>query len=289
MTIDGAAPAVRWYGDGLRFSCRRCGNCCSGRGSVVRVGDAEVEALARARGLGTDEFRARHTRESVGETVLLDREHAGLADRPGDCEWLERRRDGTTSCRVADAKPDQCRSYPFWPRIVDDRESWEHEGESCAGIGSGALVEADEIDRVSGVARLRVALETLTDEVDAEVDAMGAVCELSGRCCDFPTAGHRLYVSRVEAERLGGAVDLARWNPATRLCPAWTDGRCTARASRPLACRTYFCDPRKQDDVADLSERATSGLKELHRRHRVPWDYRDVVDHLADLKKGGAT
>ena len=51
---------------------------------------------------------------------------------------------GNTSCRVNDAKPDQCATYPFWPRILRDREAWEVEGESCAGIGSGTPIPAGD-------------------------------------------------------------------------------------------------------------------------------------------------
>src|SRR6185295_16021048 len=99
------AAMTRWYAGGLRFACRRCGNCCSGKGSVVVVSPREVEALARVAGMTVAAFGERHTREAFGDTVLVDRDD-------GSCEWLDRAEDGTTSCRVQDAKPDQCRAYP---------------------------------------------------------------------------------------------------------------------------------------------------------------------------------
>ncbi len=272
----------RWYAAGLRFRCERCGNCCGGKGSVVQLSPRETEALANHVGMSVAEFRAEHTRESLGETVLLD--------RPGstDCEWLERNRDGTTACRVNAAKPDQCRDYPFWSRVVRDRESFEHEGESCRGIGRGDTIPADEIDRRAGLVRFREAVETLLEEVDAEVRALAPVCFASGNCCDFPRAGHRLYVSRAEAERLARGVDLAKWDASSGLCPAWKDRRCTAREHRPLACRTYFCDPRTESQTGDMAERYTGALKSLHARHNVPWDYRDLLAHLADLQQRAA-
>ena len=269
---------TRWYAAGLGFRCARSGGCCSGKGSVVRLSAREIEALANHLRMTVPAFRAEHTRESVGETVLRD------VKGSGDCEWLERHRDGTTGCRVNDAKPDQCRTYPFWPRVLRDAESWEHQGRSCRGIGHGPAIPADEIDRRAGLDRFREALETLLAEVDAEVRALAPVCFVSGACCDFPRAGHRLYVSQPEAERLARGVDLAAWDPASGLCPAWKDRRCTAREHRPLACRTYFCDPNTEEPTRQMTERYVEALKALHERHRVPWDYGDVLAHLSALR-----
>ncbi len=242
------------------------------------VSRREREALANRLGMSAAAFEARHTRESLGERVLLD------IPGSGDCEWLVRRRDGTSNCRVNDVKPDQCATYPFWPRIVEDRERWEVEGESCRGIGAGKPLVAYEIDRRAGLVRFRAALETLLAELDAEILALAPTCRLSGDCCDFPRAGHRLYTSRVEAERLARGVDLAGWNPESGLCPAWKERRCTAREHRPLACRSYFCDPRTTAATHDVTERYVARLKDLHDRHRVAWDYRDLLVHLASLR-----
>ena len=51
-----------WYGDGLRFECTRCGNCCSGTPGSVRVNDAEIAKLAEHLELAIDEFRVIYTR-----------------------------------------------------------------------------------------------------------------------------------------------------------------------------------------------------------------------------------
>ncbi|MCG3135886.1 MAG: hypothetical protein HMLKMBBP_03662 [Planctomycetes bacterium] len=276
VRADGAPGP--WYRDGLRFSCHRCGNCCVGQGSVVVVNDREVEALARSRGMTVAAFRAAHTRDSFGDTVLVDR-----AD--GSCEWLERGADGKTSCRVHDAKPDQCRSYPFWPRVLRSPESWRAEGAKCRGIAEadGPPIPADEIDRKTGKADALEALDLLLEELDAEVPELGATCWLSGDCCDFPKAGHRLFATRLEAERFARGVDLRGFDASKGLCPAWKGGRCTAREHRPSACRVYFCDPNAAEKVNDLGERTVTRLRWLHERHGLPWDYREWTSHLAEL------
>lgn len=36
-----------------------------------------------------------------------------------------------------EARPTQCRTYPFWSNIVDSKESWNREARECPGIGIG--------------------------------------------------------------------------------------------------------------------------------------------------------
>ncbi len=269
---------MSWYAEGVRFDCQRCGNCCSGRGSVVRVSRRERAALARFLGLSIEDFEAQHTRATAAATVLLDKEGSA------ECEWLDRRPDGLTGCRVNDAKPDQCRSYPFWPGVLRDQEAWDAEGAKCRGIGAGPVIPPEEVDRRAGLERFREAVETLFVELDAELELVGARCWASGNCCDFPNWGHRLFTSRVEAERFAEGVDLSTWDPESGLCPAWKDRRCTAREQRPFACRSYYCDPVTEERTQDVTERYITALKSLHERHRVPWDYRDWIDHLRSLR-----
>lgn len=276
---------MSWYSRGLRFDCKRCGNCCGGVGSVVRVSDREIEALAAHVGLTPRVFVERHTAIDDGERVLLDRAPAPGEDPSGECEWLRRDEAGLTSCAVQDAKPDQCASYPFWPRLLLTRDAWEREARSCAGIGSGTLRDEEAIDAKLGRDEFRRRLEVLFDELDAEVAAVGARCEASGNCCDFPTAGHRLYTSRVEAERFARGVDLSAWDADSGLCPAWVDRRCTAREHRPTGCRVYYCDPDHEQTLEDVAERSITRLKWLHDAHDVAWDYRDFLAHLAELQQ----
>lgn len=281
-----------WYRDGLRFACKRCGNCCSGKGSVVVVTPREREAIARHLGMSVPEFETKHARiawyseragRPVGEAAADDDVVLVDHDETGDCEWLVRNADGTTACRVNAAKPDQCASYPFWPRIVGSREAWEAEGERCKGIGEGDPVPAAEVERRAGLDEAMEDLELLLQELDYEVKDIGARCWLSGDCCDFDAAGHRLFTSEIEARRFAKGVDLTGRDPNSTQCPAWKDRRCTAREHRPLACRTYFCDPRFKDAVHELTERYVTRLKWLHEKHGLPWDYRDFLSHLARI------
>lgn len=123
-----------WYRDGLRFSCTRCGRCCRGPGTVS-VSDAEIEALARRLELAPEEFRTAYTRTLRGGAVSL-RER-----RNRDCVFYDRAR----GCRVYEARPRQCRTWPFWRAIVHSEERWQEEADGCPGMNRGALHAAAEI------------------------------------------------------------------------------------------------------------------------------------------------
>lgn len=115
-----------WYAAGLRFDCSRCGACCSGAPGYVWIGSGEAAAAAAHLGLGIREFLARYARRVPGGVSLRE-------DASGRCLLFD---DG---CRIYPVRPAQCRTYPFWARIVADRSSWEREAASCPGIGAGPL------------------------------------------------------------------------------------------------------------------------------------------------------
>lgn len=56
--------------------------------------------------------------------------------RNSQCHFLNQ-----TGCSVHVVKPVQCRTYPFWPELVEDRNAWQEEGKRCPGIGKGELIQ----------------------------------------------------------------------------------------------------------------------------------------------------
>jgi Fe-S-cluster containining protein len=135
--------AEPWYKDGLRFTCTRCGHCCTGEPGYVWVTDEELRAIAEFRGEPLEEVRALYTRwTSRGRTL---REKAN-----GDCVFYDR----TAGCTVYPVRPPQCRTWPFWESNVLMPESWEHTCAICPGSGQGELIPAEEITRRLRVIRL---------------------------------------------------------------------------------------------------------------------------------------
>lgn len=116
-----------WFEDGVRFRCLfpECGDCCSGKRGpgYVWVGVEEMEALAELLQLEFDAFTRRYVRQVDDRFSLIEKPNT-------DCIFYEH----GTGCTVYEARPTQCRTYPFWPEIMGSRHAWEREGCFCPGI-----------------------------------------------------------------------------------------------------------------------------------------------------------
>ncbi len=127
-----------WYAEGLRFGCTGCGRCCTGAPGYVWVTEQEIQEMAHHIQLPIDLFYRRYVRR-VGQRLSL------IERRNGDCVFL---RDGKL-CEVYPQRPRQCRTFPFWPLALRDRQGWESLREDCEGIDhpDGKLYTAEEIER----------------------------------------------------------------------------------------------------------------------------------------------
>jgi len=119
-----------WYKSGLQFKCEGtdCGDCCSGRWGpgYVWLTLKEMKGIAKALEITFDQFTLQYVRK-VGERY-------SLIERPNhDCIFYVEGK----GCSVYDARPGQCRSYPFWPHNIDKPEDWQEQAEQCPGIGCG--------------------------------------------------------------------------------------------------------------------------------------------------------
>src|SRR5579872_4763422 len=58
--------------------------------------------------------------------------------RHSQCHFL--RDEG---CSIHAVKPTQCRIFPFWPELTDDKREWRKAAAWCPGIGKGELVQIE--------------------------------------------------------------------------------------------------------------------------------------------------
>ena len=122
--------------DGLRFHCLPgCTRCCTQKGFVYLTEDDILRAAAYLN-LEPAEFERRF----VYRTRRLRRLRMKRT-----CPFLK-----TDGCSIHPAKPTQCRLFPFWPELVEDRKNWRRVSRYCPGIGTGRLVQiGTAIERAS--------------------------------------------------------------------------------------------------------------------------------------------
>jgi uncharacterized protein len=118
-----------WYGEGLRFTCTQCGNCCSGQPGYVWVTREEIRRISEFLG-GKDGWLDKATLRRVGF------KHS-LTERPnGDCVFLQKV-NGKRVCSIYPVRPLQCRTWPFWSTNLRSRDSWDAAAETCPGMNKG--------------------------------------------------------------------------------------------------------------------------------------------------------
>jgi Fe-S-cluster containining protein len=108
-----------------RFECQPgCTECCRQQGFVYLT-EADLQRAAKFLGMSTRAFG----RKFVYRTRNLRRLRV-----PGKvhCHFLK---DG--GCSIHQAKPTQCRAFPFWPELVEKPRAWRKTAAFCPGIGKG--------------------------------------------------------------------------------------------------------------------------------------------------------
>jgi uncharacterized protein len=114
---------------GLRFTCQPgCTKCCQVSGFIY-LSEDDVRRAAAYVHMEVQEFEQKY----VIRYPKLRRFRKPLH---GQCHFLT-----AEGCSIHPAKPTQCRLYPFWPELVEDRQAWNEEAQKCPGIGKGNLVQ----------------------------------------------------------------------------------------------------------------------------------------------------
>ncbi len=143
------SQALEWFAKpnkegevGLRFSCTQCGNCCTGAEGFVLFTADEASSMADHLGLTTEQFFDQYTCEtSMGRSLKETRTDFGL-----DCVFLDRSSvPGKVICSVYEHRPEQCRTWPFWPSNLGNARMWEQAGVNCPGLGHGHCYSPEHI------------------------------------------------------------------------------------------------------------------------------------------------
>ena len=68
-----------------------------------------------------------------------------------DCIFLDSK---TRKCMVYEARPRQCKTWPFWDSTIRTPEDWANTCEVCPGAGTGRLYQLGEIEAQRTVIRI---------------------------------------------------------------------------------------------------------------------------------------
>ena len=98
--------------------------------------DDEAADLAAHLGIDVTDFRRRYLRKVGGRYCLIDRPNR-------DCIFL----DGG-GCTVYEARPTQCRTFPFWPENLASERTWAVVCLQCRGSGTGELYELGRMHEI---------------------------------------------------------------------------------------------------------------------------------------------
>ena len=125
-----------FYLTGLRFECQGDGKCCVTRGEYgyVYLSFNDRKRLAAHFGVSLSVFNQKY--------VIKEDGWYRLRYEGRDCPFLIR-----TRCSVYEARPWQCRTWPFWSENMNPAV-WEEIAAYCPGIGKGRLYSAEEISRI---------------------------------------------------------------------------------------------------------------------------------------------
>ncbi len=109
---------------------------------------------------------------------------------------------------------------------------------------------------------------------------LAGVCDACGKCCDFESFDHHLFVTPPELMYLAANLGTENVKPMPRSrCPYNIADKCTIYEYRFAGCR-IFCCKADTDFQSRLSESALRKLKSLCTEFRIPYRYTDLATAL---------
>lgn len=107
-----------------------------------------------------------------------------------------------------------------------------------------------------------------------------ARCSACGKCCDFDSFDHRLFITPPELMYLTANIGRENVRPmATGRCPYNVEDKCTVYEYRFAACRIFCCNAGR-DFQSGLSEAVLTKLKSACAEFGIPYNYSDLATAL---------
>lgn len=128
----------QWWHEGIRFECQGSGKCCTSHGEYgyVFLTLEDRRRMAKELKLSTSAFTKKYCDCTQGVWHLKE------DPKNPDCMFLKNKR-----CSIYEGRPTQCRTWPFWPEVMNAK-SWATDVKAfCPGVGKGALISREKIEK----------------------------------------------------------------------------------------------------------------------------------------------
>ena len=134
----------------LRFKCTGCGKCCTGGDDhYIAMSNTEANRIQKHLNITTAWFRRRYVTHLTRNTLTARIQN-------GHCVFL----NANGKCRIYQLRPIQCRTYPYWPEILENKQAWDSEAKHCEGVNTGHVVAIKDITK-----KLAIQLKSEQDDV----------------------------------------------------------------------------------------------------------------------------
>ncbi len=118
----------------LQFECQPgCVQCCD-RNGFVYITEDDLRRISAFLGMTEAAFEAKFVYRTARQLRLRKPRHS-------QCHFLHKNAGGGGRCTIHPVKPVQCRTYPYWPELIEYRDVWNHEAKKCPGINKGPLIQ----------------------------------------------------------------------------------------------------------------------------------------------------
>ncbi|MFC1478382.1 YkgJ family cysteine cluster protein [Candidatus Margulisiibacteriota bacterium] len=107
----------------ISFNCKQCGHCCNREGLVFLTTE-DLHNLMEFFAMDYESFKQKYL--STFQRRLILKEHS-----EGGCIFAH---TANHKCPVYEVRPEQCRTYPFWPEAKMNKDWYKNESRECPGI-----------------------------------------------------------------------------------------------------------------------------------------------------------
>ena len=126
----------KWWHEGIQFECQGSGQCCvtrDGYGYVYMTKEDRIR-MAKVLNMSTTAFTKKYCeKQDDGIYHLIEGED-------GRCHFLDDKK-----CGIYEGRPTQCRTWPFWPEVMNAKVWNKEVAQFCPGVGKGKTWSKEEI------------------------------------------------------------------------------------------------------------------------------------------------